>query len=155
MAAMNTASRGKAGAPEMNRDMSANAVETEISHIVTDPAAYQRMASELGSHEAALTAHLKRAGLSRRPRKFVRDFCAVDIGPGDYPTVVCYVPSGAWASFRAGFAAVVRELEVRPDNDDHRVKIIEFLDLYRRDPSHPFLRAERPKREPGALGSAG
>ena len=130
-------------APETNRDMSANAVATEVAQIVTDPAAYQKMASDLSSHEAALTIHLKRAGLSRRPRKFVRDFCAVDIGYGEYRTVICYVPSGAWAHFRSGFGVVVEDLEARPDKDDHRIKIIEFLDLYRRDPNHPFLRAER------------
>jgi hypothetical protein len=124
--------------------MSANAVETEITQIVTDPASFQKMASDLGSHEAALTIHLKRAGLGRQPRKVVRDFCAVDIGRGEYPTVICYVPSGAWAHFRSGFEAVVQDLETRPDKDDHLIKIIEFLDLYRRDPSHPFLRAERP-----------
>jgi hypothetical protein len=123
--------------------MSANAVATEVAQIVTDPAAYQKMASDLSSHEAALTIHLKRAGLSRRPRKFVRDFCAVDIGYGEYRTVICYVPSGAWAHFRSGFGVVVEDLEARPDKDDHRIKIIEFLDLYRRDPNHPFLRAER------------
>ncbi|MBV8899380.1 MAG: hypothetical protein JOY92_04630 [Verrucomicrobia bacterium] len=124
--------------------MSANAVATEVAQIVTDLAAYQKMASDLGSHEAALAIHLKRAGLSRQPRKFVRDFCAVDVGQGKHPTVICYVPSGAWAQFRSGFKTVVEELETRPDKDDHLIKIIEFLDLYRRDPSHPFLRAERP-----------
>jgi hypothetical protein len=124
--------------------MSANAVATEVAQIVTDLAAYQKMASDLGSHEAALAIHLKRAGLSRQLRVFVRDFCAVDLGQGEHPTVICYVPSGAWAQFRSGFKTVVEELETRPDKDDHLIKIIEFLDLYRRDPSHPFLRAERP-----------
>ena len=118
-------------------------VETEITRIVTDPAAYQKMASDLGSHEAALIIHLKRAGLGRQPRKFVRDFCVVDIGCGEYPTVICYVTSGAWASFRSTFDSAVEDLEVRPDKDDHLIRIIEFLDLYRRDPRHPFLRTER------------
>ncbi|MBW0000362.1 MAG: hypothetical protein JO015_14780 [Verrucomicrobia bacterium] len=123
--------------------MSANAVATEVAQIVTDPAAFQKMASDLGSHEAALTVHLKRAGLYRQPRKFVRDFCAVDLGHGEYPTVICYVPSGAWAHFRSRFTAVVEDLETSAERDDQLVKIIEFLDLYRRDPNHPFLRARR------------
>jgi hypothetical protein len=124
--------------------MSENLVETEVAQIVIDPAAYQKMASDLGSHEAALNIHLKRARLNRQRRKFVRDFCAVDIGCGEYPTIICYVPSGAWASFHSAFEAVVEDLEAGPDKDDQLVKIIEFLDLYRRDPSHPFLRVKRP-----------
>ena len=124
--------------------MSANAVATEVAQLIIDPAAYQKMASDLGSHEAALTIHIKRAGLGRQPRRFVRDFGAVGIGHGEYQTIVCYVPSGAWARFRSGFEAVIEDLEAKPDKDDHRIKIIEFLDLYRRDPSHPFLRVERP-----------
>src|SRR5690242_4646567 len=123
--------------------MSKSTLDPEIGQIVTDLAAYRELASRLGSHKAALIVHLRRAGLSRQPRRFVREFCAVDIGHGEYPTVVCYVPSGAWASFYSPFGAVVEDLEGRPDKDENLVRVIEFLDLYRRGPNHPFLRAER------------
>jgi len=123
--------------------MQTNAIETELEQFVIDPAVYQHRALCAGSHPAALVIHLKEAGLGRRPREFVRDFLAVDLGAREYPTLVCYVPSGAWACLRADFGAVIEGLRSDPGKDEELLRMVEFLDLYRRDPNHPFLRVER------------
>jgi hypothetical protein len=76
-----------------------------------DPQEYQRMAEGIGSHEAALITLLKRVGLGKKHRQFVRDFCIVDTSIPALNTLIFHVPSGAWTPSTLNYAFIAKDIE--------------------------------------------